>query len=106
MGSTGFGVHQWCSLSLVTSYLIYADGRLHIPMTHRDDRYFLERECCSMDLSKGVSKHCVVVDLKGFSLFNQPPMKVSKQVLQLLMDRFPDRMVRVRARRRLEIDRP
>ena len=65
-------------------------------MTHRDDRYFLERECCSMDLSKGVSKHCVVVDFKGFSLFNQPPMKVSKQVLQLLMDRFPDRMVRVK----------
>ena len=45
-----------------------------------------------MDLSKGVCKHCVMVDFHGFSLFNQPPFSVSKQVLQLLMDRFPERM--------------
>lgn len=35
-------LHQWCTPSAsprgsVTSYLIYADVRSHIPMTHRND---------------------------------------------------------------------
>ena len=35
----GVDAHQQCPLGSVASYLNYADVRLHIPMTHRNDRY-------------------------------------------------------------------
>ena len=33
------GAAHECRLGTVASYLIYADMRLHIPMTHHNDRY-------------------------------------------------------------------
>ena len=34
----GVGAPHQCPLGSVASYLIYADVRLRIPMTHNDDR--------------------------------------------------------------------
>ena len=36
--SRGVGAPHQCPLGSVASYLIYADVRLHIPMTHHNDR--------------------------------------------------------------------
>eukprot|EP00037_Helgoeca_nana_P009339 m.81901 g.81901 ORF g.81901 m.81901 type:complete len:561 (-) comp19513_c0_seq1:2181-3863(-) len=54
--------------------------------------YLLERECCAMDMSAGVEKHTLIIDFKGYSIFNKPPMSVTKQVLSLLMDKYPERL--------------
>lgn len=54
--------------------------------------YLLERECLSMDLAAGVEQHTVVIDFKGYSIFNAPPMSITKQVVSLLMDRYPERL--------------
>eukprot|EP00039_Didymoeca_costata_P002514 m.60699 g.60699 ORF g.60699 m.60699 type:complete len:627 (+) comp11345_c0_seq1:2-1882(+) len=54
--------------------------------------YLLERETMCMDLSKGVEKHVVIIDMKGYSTSNRPPMSVSKEVLSLLQDKFPERL--------------
>eukprot|EP00035_Acanthoeca_spectabilis_P024909 m.455985 g.455985 ORF g.455985 m.455985 type:complete len:532 (+) comp20970_c0_seq1:106-1701(+) len=54
--------------------------------------YLLEREMCAMDLSAGIEKHTLVIDFKGYSIFNKPPMSVTKQVLSLLMDKYPERL--------------
>lgn len=40
--------------------------------------YMLEREMVSMDLSKGVEQHTLIIDFKGYSIFNRPPMSVTK----------------------------
>eukprot|EP00730_Choanoeca_flexa_P016292 TRINITY_DN7666_c0_g1_i2.p1 TRINITY_DN7666_c0_g1~~TRINITY_DN7666_c0_g1_i2.p1 ORF type:complete len:333 (+),score=65.95 TRINITY_DN7666_c0_g1_i2:129-1127(+) len=54
--------------------------------------YLLERSVNSMDSSKGIQQHVLFIDFKGYSIFNAPPMSVSKQVLSLLMDRYPERL--------------
>ena len=54
--------------------------------------YFLEREMQSMDLSRGVEQHVVIIDFKGYSVFNAPPMNVTKEVMGILLDQYPERL--------------
>lgn len=41
----GVGAPHQCPLGLVTSYLMYADVRLHIPMTHKNDAGCHQSRC-------------------------------------------------------------
>eukprot|EP00049_Salpingoeca_infusionum_P014399 m.269027 g.269027 ORF g.269027 m.269027 type:complete len:396 (-) comp15664_c0_seq4:3295-4482(-) len=54
--------------------------------------YTLERSVNSMDASRGVTQHHLITDFKGYSMFNAPPMHVTKRVLSVLMDRYPERL--------------
>eukprot|EP00047_Mylnosiga_fluctuans_P019208 m.80145 g.80145 ORF g.80145 m.80145 type:complete len:296 (+) comp8026_c0_seq1:33-920(+) len=54
--------------------------------------YFLEREMACMDKEKGVEQHVILIDFKGYSLLNAPPMHVTREVMTVLMDRFPERL--------------
>eukprot|EP00048_Salpingoeca_helianthica_P017157 m.235857 g.235857 ORF g.235857 m.235857 type:complete len:297 (-) comp20310_c0_seq1:27-917(-) len=54
--------------------------------------YMLEREIASMDLCAGVEQHVLVIDFKEYSMFNAPPMAVTKEVLTILMDHYPERL--------------
>eukprot|EP00050_Salpingoeca_kvevrii_P004619 m.256432 g.256432 ORF g.256432 m.256432 type:complete len:297 (-) comp11017_c1_seq14:2116-3006(-) len=58
----------------------------------RQVAYHLEREVGSMDKARGVEQHVIIIDFKGYSIWNAPPMSQSKEVLSLLMDRFPERL--------------
>lgn len=54
--------------------------------------YFLEREMNCMDLSRGVEQHVLLIDFKGYSIFNAPPMSQAKEVLHILMNQYPERL--------------
>ena len=54
--------------------------------------YILERVCGIMDPRKGVEQHVLVIDFKGYSLLNAPPMSVTKEVMTVLLDRYPERL--------------
>ncbi|EGD74266.1 hypothetical protein PTSG_06275 [Salpingoeca rosetta] len=54
--------------------------------------YILERAGASMDKTRGVEQHVLFIDFKGYSIFNSPPMHVTKTVMSLLMDRYPERL--------------
>lgn len=46
----------------------------------------------SMDLARGVEQHTVIIDFKGYSIFNAPPMHVTKEVMNILLDQYPERL--------------
>eukprot|EP00051_Salpingoeca_urceolata_P020428 m.306378 g.306378 ORF g.306378 m.306378 type:complete len:333 (-) comp19621_c0_seq15:1705-2703(-) len=54
--------------------------------------YTLEREASAMDLSLGVEQHVLVVDFKGYSLFNAPSMSTTKAVMNILLNQYPERL--------------
>ena len=54
--------------------------------------YLLDRQISAMSLDKGVEQHVLFIDFKDYSIFNAPPMSVTKEVMSILMDRFPERL--------------
>lgn len=54
--------------------------------------YTLEREVAQMNLSEGVEQHVIIIDFKDYSLRNSPPMHVTKEVMNILLDQFPERL--------------
>lgn len=48
--------------------------------------YNLEMAVASMDLSQGVEKWVLIIDFKGQSISNAPPLKVSKQVRRFRLE--------------------
>jgi len=45
-----------------------------------------------MDKSKGVQQWVLIIDFNGHSLKNAPPMKVTKEILNIMMDQYPERL--------------
>jgi hypothetical protein len=59
--------------------------------------YHLERASGSRALKEGNAsspdgKMVVVMDFKGYSMFNAPPMKTSRATLSILQDHYPERL--------------
>eukprot|EP00039_Didymoeca_costata_P015254 m.255922 g.255922 ORF g.255922 m.255922 type:complete len:421 (+) comp16185_c0_seq12:280-1542(+) len=54
--------------------------------------YLMERCMQTMDMKNGVEEFTLIVDLKGFSVLNRPPMSVTKQILQMFVNRYPKRL--------------
>jgi len=54
--------------------------------------YQLDMTIASMDLSMGVEQWALIIDFNGYTMSNAPPMKVSKQVLDIMMEHFPERL--------------
>jgi hypothetical protein len=52
----------------------------------------LERAAESMDLSRGIEQWVFLFDFAGFSMSNSPPLHVSREVLDVFMNRYPERL--------------
>lgn len=56
--------------------------------------YNMERAVIAMKEKTGKEKVILLIDYKGFSLFNSPPMKTSMEILHILQDHYPERLKR------------
>jgi len=56
--------------------------------------YNLERACALANHGPD-GKIVVVIDFRGYSLFNAPPMKTSNATMSILQDHYPERLHRV-----------
>ncbi|GAM28852.1 hypothetical protein SAMD00019534_120280, partial [Acytostelium subglobosum LB1] len=56
--------------------------------------YTLERAIEQIDNSTetGIEQLAILIDFNGYSLFNAPPLSVSKQTLEILSDHYPERL--------------
>lgn len=52
----------------------------------------LERLCDSMDLSRGVESWVLLFDFRGYSYANRAPWQMTKEVLSMFLDRYPERL--------------
>jgi hypothetical protein len=52
----------------------------------------LERAAETMDLSRGVEQWVFMFDFAGYSMANAPPLHVSREVLDVFMNRYPERL--------------
>lgn len=58
----------------------------------RFTHYVCQMAVESMDTDKGVRQWVIIVDFNGQSMSNRPPMKTVKDVLNIMMERFPERL--------------
>jgi len=56
--------------------------------------YNMERAIAVMMEKTGKEKVILLIDYKGFSFFNSPPMKTSMEILHILQDHYPERLKR------------
>ncbi|KYQ93182.1 cellular retinaldehyde-binding/triple function domain-containing protein [Tieghemostelium lacteum] len=54
--------------------------------------YNIERAISQMDKIQGHEQLVLVIDFNGYSIFNAPPMNVSKQTLDILSNHYPERL--------------
>ncbi|EAL60615.1 cellular retinaldehyde-binding/triple function domain-containing protein [Dictyostelium discoideum AX4] len=54
--------------------------------------YNIERAISLMDKTRGHEQIVLLIDFKNYSIRNSPPMSVSKYVLQILSDHYPERL--------------
>eukprot|EP01132_Coremiostelium_polycephalum_P009069 gene9069-11107_t len=54
--------------------------------------YNIERAISYMDQHKGHEQIVLVIDFNNYSIFNAPPMSVSKQTLDILSHHYPERL--------------
>jgi hypothetical protein len=54
--------------------------------------YTLERTVKSMDIARGVESWVWIFDFKGMSIFNATPMSTAKEVLDIIMTCYPERL--------------
>merc|ERR1712194_262463 len=47
-------------------------------------------ELCLRTMALGVDKMCVVLHLTEFSMFNNPPMKVTRETIEILATCYPE----------------
>lgn len=64
---------------------------------HYDNQIFntisaLERLCDTMDLSRGVESWVLLFDFRGYSNSNRAPFSMTKEVLSMFLDRYPERL--------------
>jgi hypothetical protein len=52
----------------------------------------LERLCDTMDLSRGVESWVLLFDFRGYTNANRAPFSMTKEVLSMFLDRYPERL--------------
>jgi hypothetical protein len=52
----------------------------------------LERLCDTMDLARGVESWVLLFDFRGYTNANRAPFSMTKEVLSMFLDRYPERL--------------
>jgi len=56
--------------------------------------YQIERGIACTERKSGLSKYVVIVDFTGYSMMSAPPMSTTKMTVEILQDRYPERLFR------------
>jgi hypothetical protein len=51
-----------------------------------------ERAIETMDVTKNVEQWCLIFDFNGYSMSNAPPMHVAREILDIMMNCYPERL--------------
>lgn len=54
--------------------------------------YFMERNMNAMNLECGVEQGIVIFDFNGYSIWNAPPFSQTKEVLNVILNHYPERL--------------